>query len=266
MNSKQKVDFVVVTYGNMFNDIKRTVESLYKFTPPPFNVFIVNNGSTDETATYFAKFPNCKVINLEENIGMVKGFNRGVELTEAPVIVRLDHDIELTMPWKERILAWFEEDDNIGMVGPKVLQPNNRIYSARFTFYFRYVKSLRLHNILNVPRIFRRFFYWRENHLAADTGKKYDIIEEVSHITGTFAVIRRDAFEKVGMFDEGYPEKNGVYEDLDYTLRMIEKGYKILYDGTVKVIHYCSRPESVKLKPPRSKRLNRKRLRRKWGI
>ena len=246
---------------------KISIESLYKFTPPPFNVYIINNGSTDETLTYFDKFPNCKVINIETNAGMVEGFNTAVKLSDSPYIVRMDHDIELIMPWKEKFLSWFEKDELVGMVGPRVLTADGRIYSACFNFYFRYLRAINGINIFKVPKMFRRFFYWRENHLAQDNDEKYGITKEVLHITGTFEAIRRDAFEKVGLFDNSYPEKNGIFEDLDYTLRMASSGYKIIYDGTVKIIHYCSRPDP-KPGSKRSpfKRLNRKRLRKKWGI
>jgi len=267
MKDDIKIDFITVTYGNMFNDVKRTVESIYKFTPPPFNLYIINNGSTDETRTYFKKFPDCRIINLEDNAGMVEGFNTGVKLSDSPYIVRMDHDIELIMAWKERFLSWFEKDDKIAMVGPRVLTADGRIYSACFNFHFRYLRSINEINILKIPKILRRFFYWSENHFAQDDDKKYGVVKEVPHITGTFEIIKRKAFEKVGLFDSSYPEKNGVLEDLDYTLRMAASGYKIIYDGTVKIIHYCSRPrQKIPLKPAAPQRSNRKRLRKKWGI
>lgn len=266
MMNKQKIDFVTVTYGNMFSDVKRTVESLYKFTPPPFNLYIINNGSTDETLTYFDKFPNCKVINRKGNTGMVEGFNVGVKLSDSPYIVRMDHDIELIMPWREKFLSWFEKDKRIGMVGPRVLTADGRIYSACFHFYFRHFRAIKISNILGVPKRLRHFFYWSENHFAQDD-EKYSVAKEVPHITGTFEIIKREAFEKVGLFDSSYPEKNGVLEDLDYTLRMSEMGYKIIYDGTVKIIHYCSRPSpKASPKPNTLKKSNRRRLRKKWGI
>jgi len=250
----------------MFNDVKRTVESIYKFTSPPFNLYIVNNGSTDETLTYFEKFPDCKVINLEDNVGMIEGFNTAVRLSDSPYIVRVDHDIELIMPWKERFLSWFEKDNDIGIVGPRVLTADGRIYSACFHFYFRYLRSIKTRDILKIPKAFRRFFYWSENYLAADDDNKYGVVKFAPHITGTFEVIKKEAFEKVGLFDNSYTGKNGVFEDLDYTLRMAEAGYKILYDGSVKIIHYCSRPEKTGQMPNSFRNINRKRLREKWGI
>jgi len=267
VKNNQKIDFITVTYGNMFSVVKRTVESLYKFTSPPFNVYIINNGSTDETRTYFDKFPNCRVVNLEDNAGMVEGFNTGVKLSDSPYIVRMDHDIELIMPWKERFLSWFEKDDKIAMVGPRVITADGRIYSACFNFHFRYLRAIKTRDILKIPKMLRHFFYWSENHFAQDDDEKYGVVKEVPHITGTFEVIKKEVFEKVGLFDNSYTGKNGVYEDLDYTLRMAASGYKIIYDGTVKIIHYCSRPlQKTPPQPAAPQRSNRKRLRKKWGI
>ena len=43
--------------------------------------------------------------------------------------------------------------------------------------------------------------------------------------------MKRSAFEKAGFPDESYPDMNGVYEDLDYTLRFVKSGFKIFYEA-----------------------------------
>ena len=57
---------------------------------------------------------------------------------------------------------------------------------------------------------------------------------EVDAVNGAFMLVRRRAFEEVGVFDEAY----WLYmEDLDWCYRFKQHGWKVWYDGTVSVIH-----------------------------
>lgn len=261
-----QLDIITVTYGNMFPVIKRTVESLYKFTEQPFHLIIVNNGSTDDTTTLSEKYVNCKVINIGENLGMVKGFNIGLRASTAPFIVRMDHDVEFLMPWKKRFLKLLETRKKTGMVGPRVIFPNGKICSALCKFYIPHF-PFSFNNPLIVPKFLRHFISHKTHMKEEDDDARFKFVRKVSHVTGSFFLMKREVFEKVGFADEKYPAKNGVYEDLDYTLRITKAGYKILYDGTVKIVHYAGgelfkKREGAEIEIQQ----NLQRLKDKWGL
>jgi len=262
---KDRIDFITVTYGNMFPVLKRTIESVYEFTPTPFKIFIVNNGSTDETKTYFKKYKECEVINNSENLGMVKGFNIAAKISNAPFLVRMDHDIELIMPWKERFISLFKKMKNIGQVGPKVLLPAGGIYSANFIFYVKQLLFIKVSHILKVPKVFRRFIFWTCYYGCNKSDNVFKGVREVSHVTGSFFMISKKVFEMVGYPDEAYEDLNGNFEDLDYSLRMLNAGFKVLYNGDVEVIHHCARHRTKTLASNKRK-INRDILRKKWGL
>ena len=268
-SNSQPIDFITVTYGNMFSSIRRTIESVYRHTEKPFRIFIVNNGSTDETATYFKKYAECVTVNLSENVGMVKGFNAAVKKADAAYIVRMDHDIELTMPWQRKFINIFENNPKVGIVGPRVIMPGKKIYSADFDFYIKKLPFIRFKNLLVLPKAIRRLTHWTwsANHGEEDNDDRFGSVKEVAHVTGAFFMIKKYAFEKVGEFDEAYMEKNGTFEDFDYTLRMISNGFKVIYDGEIKVLHYCDRPtQYIKQDPVNLPCTNRMQFRQKWGI
>ncbi len=261
------VDIITVTYGNMFPVLKRTVDSLYRYTAQPFRLIIVNNGSTDETLTAFNELPGCTLINLKENAGMVKAFNIGLKASTAPYIARMDHDVEFVMPWEDELLGLLERDNEAGAVGPRIITPDGRIYAALFSFFVKVPGiplKLRVESPFAFPLALRRFVHFTQHSLEADDDLKFGVVKPVYHVTGTFFVMKRAAFEKVGAADESYPDKNGAYEDLDYTLRMATSGLKVMYDGRVKLVHHCSRPDnSVRETAPA---LNREKFKNKWGF
>ena len=265
----QAVDIIVVTYGNMFSDLKRSMESLYKFTAPPFHVIVVNNASTDETAAYCSTLPDCTLVNLPENMGTVKAFNAGLEKSTAPFVVRMDHDIELTGPWQDELFSCFA-DAATGMAGPRIVNPDGTVYAALFEWFLK-ISNLPLcvavADPLALPRFLRRFVHFGQHGGEKDDDTIFGVTKSVQHVTGAFWMMSRGAFEKIGPPDTDYPDKNGAFEDLDYTLRFVTGGFRIMYNGKVKIIHYCSRPAqsdtTVAKQPPAQ---NRALFRKKWGI
>jgi len=239
------VDFITVTYGNMFDCVSQLVKSIYRFTTVPFRIIIVNNGSTDRTLELSDIFPDVKIINLSENQGLIKALNIAVKHVNAPYVVRVDHDAEVVMPW-EILLEHFERDSKVAIVGPRIIFPDNTLYSGQFYFSLRKKRLpfLKIKNGLRIPPLFRSFFH---GYADLDT----DTFTEVVHVTGTFMVIRCDVLKKF-KFNEKYIDKNGDFEDMDFTLMVAKNKYKVIYDGRVQVLHRCMRsPEykkSMKLK------------------
>jgi GT2 family glycosyltransferase len=63
---------------------------------------------------------------------------------------------------------------------------------------------------------------------------QYDKIEEMDGVTFAVALINKKVIEKVGLLDENFV--NG-YEDTDYCIRTKKAGFKIIYNGEVKLLH-----------------------------
>jgi GT2 family glycosyltransferase/glycosyltransferase involved in cell wall biosynthesis/MoaA/NifB/PqqE/SkfB family radical SAM enzyme len=76
-------------------------------------------------------------------------------------------------------------------------------------------------------------FYWGERGAGKDR-KGHDIIEAVSSLSGAAVLYRKEAFSKVGMFDEDFI----IYgEDVDMALRLKQKGYKLIFVPTSIAYH-----------------------------
>lgn len=123
-----KVYCVIPTY-NEEQFIAQTLTSLINQTVIPNKIVVVNDNSTDKTATIVADFVNkysniTQVLNKSENKHLpgskvIKAFYKGFETLDDSydIIVKLDADLILPNNYFERIIEMFHKDLQIGMVG-----------------------------------------------------------------------------------------------------------------------------------------------------
>lgn len=72
----------------------------------------------------------------------------------------------------------------------------------------------------------------------AHTGFHKDVRREVMHVRGINMSVRREIALEIGGFDERF-EGTAEYEDMDFCLRVLRKGYKIIFDPTAVVEHFA---------------------------
>ena len=161
----------------------------------------------------------CKFITFSEPIfNISKKLNLGASIAEGDFLLLLNDDIEiLTSAWIERMLEHFEKS-HVGVVGAKLLYPNGSIQHVGV-----------VHNDGNPDHV--RTLYPRN-----DAGYFYSTcgIRNYMAVTGAVMMTRASIFREVG----GYSEELAVsYNDTDYCLKVLSKGFSILYNGKVELIH-----------------------------
>lgn len=135
--------------------------------------------------------------------------NAGLKLAQSEFVASLDSDCELTQDnWLEMMLETMLSSDDVGLVGCKIVMFDGKIFSAG-----------------TAPN-WRPYCYGEE-----DTGQR-EFVEEVVGVSANCLLYRRGILE----YDERFIGGNGL-EDSDFCIRLRRKGYRILYDGRVKVIH-----------------------------
>ena len=116
--------------------------------------------------------------------------------------------------WINKLVALAASQEDIGLIGCKLVYPNGKIQKAVIRFKNRF--SLKNFNTGDAPN------------------KKYNSICEAEVIEAAMHFIKRETIEKVGLLDENLV--NG-YDDEDYCLRVKENGLKVIYDGKLSIIH-----------------------------
>ncbi len=199
-------------------------------------VIVVDNASTDSSLHAIEKrFPaesRLNVIRLDKNVGFAAGCNIGLKAATTPFILFLNPDCILSPGAIVRLLQVMEWDNSIGMAGGRLLNSDGTEQGgsrrAIPTPWRSLVRALGLYRLANYwPHL---FFDFHLHHQPLP-----DKPVEVEAISGALMLVRREAIEEVGAWDEGYFLH---CEDLDWCMRFRQKGWKILFVPDVQVLHY----------------------------
>jgi len=231
------ISVIIVTYNSgVF--VKNCIESIlsnnniYKK-----EIILVDNGSVDSTIRIAASFKSAiRIIKNVKNLGYAAGNNIGIRCSKGKNVLILNPDIVLGHDFIANILEFLESDQHIGIIGPKLLYPDNRIQESCRKFY-----SIR--TIIMRRTIFGKLFpqskYLKE-HLMSDWDR--NSVRDVDWVLGACMLMRRASIEKLGYFDEGY---RLYFEDVDLCYRMHKSGLRVVYNPNIICIHHHQR-ESAK--------------------
>ncbi len=183
------------------------------------------------------KIPPIKTIQSELNGGFAAGNNLGIKEAEGKYIMIINPDIAVVPNALERMVEFMEKNNSIGIIGPKLINPDGSIqYSCRrFPNFF--------------TPIYRRIFLGRlffaknnlVNYLMIDFDHESNI--SVDWLFGACLLIRKSALEEIGFFDERFFM---YFEDLDLCRRFWKNGFKVFYFAEVEMVHYHQRLSAEK--------------------
>ena len=141
MNWIPLVDVIIPCYN-----VKHIVEScissvLNQQYQGDFNIYLINDGSTDQTGTildFFYSHSYIKIIHLEKNSGLSTARNEGINAGNGEVILFLDSDMVVQDNWINEHIRALGENNIVGVIGdsilPKGIKPNvldKYLYSIR---------------------------------------------------------------------------------------------------------------------------------------
>jgi N-acetylglucosaminyl-diphospho-decaprenol L-rhamnosyltransferase len=224
---------VIVNY-NTAGDLRKCLESAREMLPG-FEIVVVDNGSTDGSGEMvLGEFP---VVRLEENPGnpgYASACNRGIEATQEPYVFILNSDVEFPQGGLDAVLDYMDASPDVGALGPMVLNSDGsaQMSCRRFPSMLENL----VHGFLGD--------IWPENPFTRSYQMKglcRDEPSEVDWVSGAAMLLRREAAERVGGFDETY----FMYvEDVDICWRLRDAGYRVVYNPAFRLLHHIGRTSS----------------------
>ena len=212
------VTVVIPTYGDP-GLVEQAVASVRKTTDRErVRVVVVDDGSGPEHQARLRALRGARVELLPENRGFSGAVNHGLDRVPAgDDVVVLNSDVVAQRGWLERLQYTAYREERIGIVGPKLLYPDQRIQSAGS------------YRNLGAPEWFDHRFRFKDTmHPEAN------IIAPVLGTTGACMYIKRAALDSIGRFDEGF---GMAYEDMDYCLRGWLEGWRTYYTPRASLLH-----------------------------
>ena len=239
---------VMIPNKDHTDDLDRCLTSLYKNAGyDNFEVLVIENNSTDpETERYYAeipqKFANCRVVRYQGKFNFSAINNFGAQFANGEQLLLLNNDIEVTSQDFLRELLSYSQRPDVGAVGAKLIYPDNEIQHAGV-----------------IMGINGSAGHSHKGHPADAVGDMYRLVttQDFMAVTGACLMTKTALYREMGGLDE---EKFAVaYNDVDYCLKLWQKGLLNVYTPLAQAIHYESRSRGLDTLSENAKRYEREK-------
>ncbi len=248
---EQEVDIVICVHDAP-EDVGRCLASLIRYTRPPYNLIIIDDGSGQETREILEDFSRDQgAILLRNEIaqGYTKAANQGMKAATGPFILLLNSDTVVGhMEWLDRLVFCANRSKKTGIVSP--LSNTASWQSVPWVIQGEDWAGNALPPDISVEQMARM--------VAESSGM---LCPEIPFLNGFCLLIKSACLKSIGYFDESaFPR--GYGEENDLCLRAANSGWKLAVADDVYVYHAQSKSYSdevrLKLSAESGDALNRK--------
>lgn len=245
---------IIIPNKDSIEDLNKCISSILKSTYSNYEIIIVeNNSESREIFEFYNKLEkNHKNIHIvkyiEKGFNFSKINNFGRKFAKGEYILLLNNDVEIISEnWIEEMLGICEQK-NVGIVGAKLLYPDNSVQHAGV--------------ILGIGGVAGHI---HKNIKDSDPGyfSRAVIINNFSAVTAACMLVKIDIFDEVEGLDESFEV---AFNDVDFCMKVRKKGYLVVYTPFAKLHHFESKSRGLEDTPEKQRRFEGeiKRFKNKW--
>ncbi len=232
---------VIIPNKDESESLRLCLETLLDTFYQNLEIIIVENNSTERaTFEYYKKISEIEQIHL---IRWKKPFNYsainnyGVKYATGDYLLFLNNDVRgtITTDWLTEMLGVCQRPE-VGAVGAKLYYPDNRVQHAGIVIGIGGIAGAMF---TDLPK-------GRSGYMH-----KASIMQDMSAVTAACLLTKKSVFEEVGGFTE---ELAVAFNDVDFCLKIREKGYLIVYDPFAELVHDESRTRGSEDTPEKVRR------------
>jgi GT2 family glycosyltransferase len=196
---------VILVSMNRKEMLEKCLRSVQKQTFPDIEIIVVDNTSSDGTGEMVRRlFPGVRYFYLVNNVGATGGRNYGARMSTGEICVFVDDDtVFVDDDAFDQVVSCFRSDNQLGCIAFRIVQQSDGCEEYK-----------------SIPRVDKKI-------IAGDY--------ECSYFCGAGFACRCNFFIEMGMFWEPL---FFIVEELDFSYRLVNRGYKILRSSTISVVHY----------------------------
>lgn len=231
------LSFIILTWNSAkyVRQCLDSIENAFRNTDDNIYVFLIDNGSSDNTVDILQAWKKKSVLNvyvipLKQNLGTTRSRNIGISraMRKSEHICILDSDTEITFEAICALVDDLQENPKIGIVGPVLKGLDGAVQNSG-----RNIPTVTLKLLKILPL---RFFQSKGENM--EVIKKTSSLTKVGYLMSACWLLRTDMIRNIGLLDE-----NIFYapEDVEYCIRAWKNGYHVIYDKNISIIHRWQR-------------------------
>lgn len=223
---KPKVGIIIVNYNGYIDTIK-CLNSLSELEYLNYEVYIIDNGSTNESYSNISEYiennsiNNIHLIKSEINLGFSGGNNLGISIAleeGSEYILLLNNDTIVTPKFLSELI---ENADFRTIVTPRIMywKEKSKVWYAGGKLSMKIGRA------------------WHKNIDKKVNLKTDNSVEKVSFVSGCCMLIDKNILQKIGLLDEDFFL---YYEDTEFCWRAQLQDIQLLYIGYSIIYHNVS--------------------------
>jgi GT2 family glycosyltransferase len=218
---------IVIVSWNTADLLLQCLASIYEHAPQiDFETFVVDNASTDGSGEAVrARYPQVTLIANPGNVGFSRANNQAIRASSGRYVLLLNPDTKVLPGALETLTTYMDAHPQTGGLGARILNPDGTLQESCYP----------------APTLPREL--WRLLHL--DVLWPYGVYRmaawdthtprHVEAVLGACLLVRRAAFDQVGLLDEDY---FFTAEEIDLCTRLRRAGWQVEWTPDAQVIHY----------------------------
>jgi GT2 family glycosyltransferase len=195
---------------------------LESLAPVEAEIVVLDNASEDGSAAAVReRFPHVRVIEQEHRAGFGSNHNTVIRATTGRYVYVLNEDTTANDWSFERITEYLDAHPQVAALGPRLVYPDGRLQDSAWRFPTPLVSTMGLATL---------------GQLGVKQSKGASV-RPVDWVMGAALVLRREALDQVGLFDEDF----FLYsEEVDLQARLRQAGWETHYFPELTVVHHES--------------------------
>ena len=238
---------IIIPVYNKYEYTAACLHSIAEHTPEgEFEIIVVDDCSSDSTASYLSSCSGLQIIRNESNAGFIRSCNTGAQAATGEFLVFLNNDTTVTANWLESLISTFERIPEAGVVGARLVYPDGRLQEAGGI-------------------VFNDASGWNYGREDNPDRPQYNFVSEADYVSGACLAIRRNDFQRLGGFDTRFVP--AYYEDTDLCFQIRAMGKTVIYQPAATIVHHegISSGTEENSGTKRYQAINRNKFREKWA-